>query len=75
MTNQPRNRFKYVCEDCSDETFFNSKEFLRASRPHCPGCGSTRLVPKTEMARDRLLTGETAKAEQAVEFRKRGMAL
>lgn len=55
-----KNRFKYLCADCKAESWHFKHEFIRASRPHCPGCGSTFLDPVTKEARERGQLGQNA---------------
>ncbi len=52
-----RGKFKYRCADCGAESFYERKEFDRAARPRCTGCGSTRLDPVTKHAQDTWSTG------------------
>ena len=64
-------RFKYRCDECGSEAFYDRKEFDRASRPRCTGCGSTRLDPVSKLAQDTWSTGvDMARVRQAENDRK-----
>ena len=48
-------RHLYECSDCHERRFISWVERNRAAKPHCVGCGSTRLE----------LVSESAKKDQA----------
>jgi DNA-directed RNA polymerase subunit RPC12/RpoP len=45
----------YKCDDCGSRSYFHWKEFERAGKPRCPGCGCTRLEPCSKDARDEIV--------------------
>ena len=51
---------KYRCDDCKQENFFHWKEFNRAARPRCLGCGCSRLeIVSTEGKKEQILNNQT----------------
>lgn len=53
MSTKPRQgrRYLYECEDCRSRRFVNWVEQVRAAKPKCYGCGSTRLELVSDDAR------------------------
>lgn len=55
-------RFKYLCEECQEHTWFNARERTRASGMQCSSCGSRHLVPsKASTSKVRLQEHKEAK--------------
>jgi len=42
---KPSFRYKYICEECRQATYFNRRERTRAAGMLCRHCGSRRLNP------------------------------
>ena len=42
---------KFQCDECKTIRFVNSMERVRAAKPRCMNCGSTRLEPVSEGAK------------------------
>lgn len=60
------NKFKYVCLDCAEATFFSRAERIKAARMRCARCGSIALEPSAySEARTRLPLAESMRGERA----------
>lgn len=47
-----KGKRKYQCGDCKETFMVHWIEFNRASRPRCVGCGSQRIEPYSEQAKE-----------------------
>lgn len=59
-----RGRYKYVCEECNEETWLGYRERNSRFKPRCSSCGSLWLIPsKASVASDRIAEAKDAKKE------------
>lgn len=59
-------RYKFVCEDCNEATWFNNRERTRSAGMQCSYCGSRHLVPsKKSLAKNNLPIFHDLKRENA----------
>jgi len=50
-----RGTFKYICDECNEETWLSRKSRNSRFRPRCIRCGSTFLTPsKRSIASDKI---------------------
>lgn len=55
MRGAPARRYKYICLDCGEATWFDCRERTRAAGIQCKYCGSRRLEPsKKSLARQNI---------------------
>ena len=67
----PIGKFKYICEDCGEYTYFSRQERLRAAGMRCCFCGSRNVVPsKKSMAKDVIPQSHDARLEQKLRLDK-----
>jgi hypothetical protein len=59
-----RGKFKYVCEDCNEETWLDCKDRNSRFRPRCISCGSLSLIPsKKSTAKKKIADFDVAKID------------
>ncbi len=60
-----KGKRKYRCQECGHEQYLHWTERDRRSRPRCMGCGSARLDPASQGAKEDEAIGRLNVAEHS----------
>lgn len=58
-TSRTKGKRKYECQECKAWRFVHWTELERRTRPRCMACGSTRLEPASEGAKEDVIQAST----------------